>query len=187
MCFSKTAKYCFWGEEFVLEDNSMDKLMSMLNNGNIPEEMKSIISNMNSSNKEASSSSTNNNISPEAINKLMSMLNSKSNSNNGVSGTSNPTDNSKSGVSNYTNNSSESSSQSGNESNNIGIDFETIMKFKTIMDKMNSKDDPRSRLLTSLKPYLKDSRKSKVDQYIQFFNMSKIIDVFSKGNGDNKS
>ena len=60
------------------------------------------------------------------------------------------------------------------------------MKFKTIMDKMNSKEDPRSKLLISLKPYLKDSRKNKVDQYIQFLNMSKIIDTFSKSNGDGK-
>lgn len=61
------------------------------------------------------------------------------------------------------------------------------MKFKNIMDKMNSKDDPRSKLLISLKPYLKESRKSKVDQYIQFLNMSKVIDVFSKSKGDGKS
>ena len=33
------------------------------------------------------------------------------------------------------------------------------MKMKTIIDKMNTKDDPRSNLLQSLKPYLKDSRK----------------------------
>ncbi len=57
---------------------------------------------------------------------------------------------------------------------------------KNVMDKMNSKDDPRSKLLISLKPYLKDSRKNKIDQYIQFLNMSKVIDLFSKSNGDGK-
>lgn len=165
----------------------MDKLMSMINNGNIPGEMKNIISNMNSSNKETNSSNSSNSISPEAISNLMSMINSKSSSNSKSTNESNLTDNSKSEASNFANNLNENSSQNGSNSNNMGIDFETIMKFKTIMDKMNSKDDPRSKLLISLKPYLKDSRKSKVDQYIQFFNMSKVIDVFSKTNGDDKS
>ena len=32
-------------------------------------------------------------------------------------------------------------------------------------------------MIKTLKPYLKDSRKSKVDQYIQLMNMSKIIDI----------
>lgn len=68
-------------------------------------------------------------------------------------------------------------------SNGFNIDFETIMKLKSVMDKMNSKDDPRAKLLISLKPYLKDSRKNKVDQYIQFFNMSKIMGMFTNGDG----
>lgn len=78
------------------------------------------------------------------------------------------------------------SEQNNDVSNTSGIDLETIMKVKAIMDKMNSKDDPRTKLLISLKPYLKDSRKNKVDQYIQFFKMSQVIDIFSKSNGDDK-
>ena len=148
-----------------MEDNAFDKLKSMVNSGNIPENLQQILSNINSSNKNANSSSNNSGISPEAINSLMSMLNS------------------------HSNDKSESTANSNEhaEQNNSGIDFETIMKFKTIMDKMNSKDDPRTKLLISLKPYLKDSRKSKVDQYIQFFKMSQVIDIFSKSNGDDKS
>ena len=43
----------------------------------------------------------------------------------------------------------ESSSNFGN------IDFDTILKMKSIIDKMNTKDDPRSNLLQSLKhPHL---------------------------------
>ncbi len=68
----------------------------------------------------------------------------------------------------------------------MGIDFETIMKFKNIMDKMNSKEDPRSKLLISLKPYLKDNKKNKIDQYIQFLNISRVIEMFNKSNGDDK-
>ena len=162
-----------------MEENAFDKIKSMINNGNIPEDLQKIISNMNSSSK-SNDSSNNTSISPETINNLMSML-------NGSSGTPPPTGNTEGNSSERSNNSNENSKQNENNFNNMGIDFETIMKFKTIMDKMNSKEDPRSKLLTSLKPYLKDSRKNKVDQYIQFLNMSKMIDIFSKQNGDGKS
>ena len=38
-----------------------------------------------------------------------------------------------------------------------------------------------SKLLLSLKPYLKDSRKNKIEQYIGLFNMSKAMNVFGGG------
>lgn len=170
-----------------MEENAFDKIKSMINNGNIPEDLQKIISNMNSSNKGNDSSNNNASISPETISNLMSMLNSKNNNSNEAIEAPFHTDSTQSNSSERSNNSNENSKQNENNFNNMGIDFETIMKFKTIMDKMNSKEDPRSKLLTSLKPYLKDSRKSKVDQYIQFLNMSKMIDVFSKQNGDGKS
>lgn len=72
----------------------------------------------------------------------------------------------------------------GSENNSApNIDFETIMKLKTVFDKMNTKDDPRAKLLLALKPYLKESRKDKVEQYIQFFNISKAIDIFGSTSG----
>lgn len=56
---------------------------------------------------------------------------------------------------------------------------------KSIMDKMgNSKNDPRANLLLSLKPYLKESRKSKVEQYVGLLNMTKIIDVLHENGGE---
>lgn len=59
------------------------------------------------------------------------------------------------------------------------IDFETIMKMKKVMEAMNSnKNDPRANLLLSLKPYLKESRKEKIDQYIKLFGMSKAVEMF---------
>ena len=58
-----------------------------------------------------------------------------------------------------------------------GIDMSTLIKIKGIMEKMNQKkNDPRSNLLLSLKPYLKPSRQDKVDQYIQIFNMSSLLE-----------
>lgn len=111
-----------------------------------------------------------NNISPDMINNLFNMINKSSNN----------TSNSDSS-SNYG-----SSNSKDNMNENSNIDFETIMKMKKIIDAMNVKDDPRSNLLYSLKPYLNDSRKSKVDQYIQLMNMSKVIDMFSSMGGDQK-
>ena len=73
-------------------------------------------------------------ISPDMINNLASMLNNKSNNSNS---------------------SSNSQKEGTSNSSTSNIDFETIMKMKTIIDKMNVKDDPRSNLLLSLKPYLK--------------------------------
>ena len=76
------------------------------------------------------------------------------------------------------NNSNNSNTSSNNTSSN-NIYFETILKIKSIMEKINNKHDPRSNLLLSLKPYLKESRKNKIEQYIQIFNMTSIIDVLN--------
>ena len=65
------------------------------------------------------------------------------------------------------------------------IDMNTILKIKQIVEKMNEKkNDPRSNLLLSLKPYLKPSRKQKVDQYIQLFNMGSIMENFNSMGGE---
>lgn len=118
-----------------------------------------------------------NNISPDMVNNLLNMFNNSNNENDNSNSTNNNSDPQNS------NNSSTSYNQDSSV-NNSGIDFETIMRMKSIIDKMNVKDDPRSTLLQSLKPYLKDSRKSKVDQYIQLMNMSKVMDVFPFMGGD---
>jgi len=97
-------------------------------------------------------------ISPEMIDNMMSIFNN-SNANN--------------------NNNSESSASPD-------IDIDTILKMKSVIDKMNTKnDDPRSKLLQSLRPYLRETRQSKLDQYIQLMNMSKIIDILPFIGGDN--
>ena len=119
-----------------------------------------------------------NNISPDMVNNLFNMLKNSNNSQNNNSNTNFDTSNNNQYSNNFSNNSADSSSN--------GIDFETIMKMKSIIDKMNVKDDPRSNLLQSLKPYLKDSRRAKVDQYIQLMNMSKVMEIFPFMGGDNK-
>ena len=105
-------------------------------------------------------------ISPEMINNLMGMFNNNDSSNSSGQ---------------------ENNSQDTTNSSTSGIDFETIMRMKSIIDKMNIKDDPRSKLLQSLKPYLKESRQSKIDQYIQLMNMSKVMEVFPFMGGEQNS
>jgi len=39
-------------------------------------------------------------------------------------------------------------------------------------------------LLLSLKPYLKESRKSRVEQYVQLLNMTKIMEAFHETGGE---
>ena len=88
------------------------------------------------------------------------------------------------------NNLSSKQNSSNNEDTNNSpfgnIDMNTLLKMKSIMDGMNTKNDPRANLLLSLKPYLKDSRKSKVDQYMQFLNMSKLFEMMQHPGGDTK-
>lgn len=66
-----------------------------------------------------------------------------------------------------------------------GIDMATLLNLKSTMDKMNLKqDDPRSNLLYSLKPYLSPKKKDKVEQYVKFFNMSKMLGVLNLFGGE---
>ena len=72
---------------------------------------------------------------------------------------------------------SNSDSKKNNDSSSFNIDINTMLKMKSIIDAMNNqKDDPRANLLKSLKPYLKESRKEKVDQYIKIFSMEKVFE-----------
>lgn len=112
---------------------------------------------------------------PDNIQDLLKNF-STNNSNNNSSNGNNDNDN---------NNSNEANNNTSNSNNDFAssIDIETILKMKTIIDSMNKKDDPRANLLYSLKPYLRDSRKGKLDQYVNLLNMTKIADVLKKEGG----
>ena len=98
---------------------------------------------------------------------------------------------------NSNNNNSNDNSTSKKDSNNINstgnfdfnnIDMNTILKMKSIMEKMNSSNDPRSNLLYSLKPYLREERKGKVDQYANLLNFAKIAELLkNENNKENNS
>ena len=119
--------------------NIMNQINSMLQNNEIPDDIKNMINNF----KNSSSSPKN----------------EKDDKNSDTSGSSSPE-----------------------------IDINTILKMKQIIDSMNSnKDDPRANLLMSLKPYLKESRKKKVDQYVKLFGLGKAFETFNFLGGENKN
>ncbi len=101
-------------------------------------------------------------------------------------------DNIKEAINNFKNSSSNNNTNTNNKntnnSDNPEIDINTILKMKQIIDSMNTnKNDPRSNLLMSLKPYLKESRQKKVDQYVQLFGLSKAFEMFNFLGGENKN
>lgn len=143
----------------------MKNFSSLLEGKQLPENMQEILNNLKNSSENdidnnSNTNSSSNNIDPEMVNNLINM---------------------------FGNNSKENTNKTNN-SNSSNIDIETIMKMKTIIDEINNtQNDPRANLLLSLKPYLKDSRKDKVEQYIKLLNMGKVARVFNiNGGGKNK-
>ena len=156
-----------------MSDNMSDifnNIKSMMDNGNIPDDIQNMVNNLknsNNDNNENNSSNSNNvnfdsnKISPEMISNLASLLGSNSSENN--------------------------SNNNGNSQSEPSIDINTILKMKTIMESMNQKNDPRANLLYSLKPYLRENRKNKLDQYVNLLKMTKIADVMKSEKKENNS
>lgn len=156
-----------------MNSDFMNNLSNMFNSGNIPDEVKSMLNNFKANSENAHNTNNFNNSSNEN--------NTYQPSNEANSNSINPE--MLKNIMNMFNNSNNSTSNDSNSSPNI--DINTLLKMKSIMDKMNTnKNDPRSNLLLSLKPYLKESRKNKVEQYVQLFNMTKIIDAFNQNGGE---
>lgn len=81
-----------------------------------------------------------------------------------------------------------STEQSSSENSVPNFDMNTMLKMKTLIDNMNkTQNDPRANLLKSLKPYLKPSRKDKVDQYIKLFSMGKAFEILNPLGGEKKN
>ncbi len=118
--------------------NMINKINNMIKNNEIPDEIKNIVNQFNSSNDNSNNKCNNQDI-------------------------------------------------SSSSSTETDFDINTILKIKKMMDSINSnKDDYRANLLRSLKPYLKPSRKEKVEQYIQFLNIEKMLGMFNSLGGDSK-
>lgn len=145
-------------DNFNIDKNTMDKLNSMLKNGNLNDMISQIP--------------------PDALKNFSNMM-SNSNANPSTDNTDkNPT------------NTSSSNNSTNFDFNNI--DINTMMKMKAVMEKMNShSNDPRTNLLQSLKPYLRDEKKDKLDQYSKLLNMTALMELFNqndhKENSSDKS
>lgn len=177
-------------------NNLFENVKKMVDNGNIPPELQQMIKNLQyqqsndaqeqknsfqssvhqsnyttqNSSRNPNYNSENNNldinaimsqIPPDMLNNLTSMLNSNGANKN-------------------------TSNSNINSQNNFNLDINTIMKMKSIMEKMNHNDDPRANLLYSLKPYLRDSKKDKVDQYVNMLNITKIAEFMNNNENDTK-
>lgn len=145
----------------------------MAENFNIsPDMIENLVNMLNNSNKNTSiNKDDNSNITAEKNN-----LNSTSNSNkkqNNFDFSFNQNDN---------NNINTQNTNNSNNTINFGnLDFETIMKIKSIMETLNTSNDQDSNLLYSLKPYLRKSRQVKLDQYINILKISQVSKLFKKG------
>lgn len=138
-----------------LDENTMNNIKNMVDNGNLSDALSQI--------------------SPEMIEKVSSMLNSNT-----------------SGTQNTSNNTNSNNSNNSNSDNTSGFDFNdidaaTIMKITSAFGKMNDKNDPRANLLYSLKPYLRDGKKEKLDQYVNLLNVSKIANILKDDKKENNN
>lgn len=142
-----------------IDENTMKNIKNMVDNGNISDAISSI--------------------SPEMIQNFSKILSSQNNSNNdNINFNANTNTN--------TNPSNQNTNNSNNNFDFNGIDMNTIMKMSSVFQKMNNtKNDPRANLLNSLKPYLRDGKKEKLDNYMNLLNVSKIAEIMKENNTPN--
>lgn len=146
-----------------LDENTMNNIKNMVDSGNLSEALSQI--------------------SPDMIQKFSSLLNNNNNPNNNTNSSSSQNYSTASNTNNSTNNTNNNSS--GFDFNNI--DAATIMKITSAFGKMNNKNDPRANLLYSLKPYLRDGKKEKLDQYVNLLKVSKIADLLKDDKKENNN
>lgn len=155
-----------------IDNDTMNQIKNLVNGGNISDALSKI--------------------SPEMIQNFSNMMNSNG-LNNNIQNNMNQNNNQ-----NNNHNNNQNISQNGSGDNSIpnfdfsNIDMNTIMKISSAFGNMNNnKNDPRANLLNSLKPYLRDNKKEKLDSYVNLLNMSKIAEVLkntnvNKENNDNE-
>ena len=139
---------------------------------------KSVLNNNSTSSSQLSETADNKlNITPEMITQLADNLKNQTSQ-------SSSSDNTNPNTNTNTNINSNHNSSNNNFENNINLDFDTILKFKKIIESFNQKNDTRSNLLYSLKPYLRESRQKKIDQYANIFKLSGIAKILKNEKGD---
>lgn len=156
-----------------IDENTMQNIKNMVDNGNISEAIS--------------------NISPEMIQNFSKMLSNQQN--NQTQNNNSQAEQAQHSGGNNQNFNPENNNFNNNNSNNNNMNFDlnnidmnTIMKMSSILGKVNNpKDDPRANLLNSLKPYLRDSKKGQLDNYMSLLNVAKIADIMKDNNKENKN
>ena len=160
--------------------NLLNTFKNILNSSSTTPSQSSETPNTNNDN---SNNNTTLNITPEMISQLASNLKSQSFKNSSSDNINeNITTNSNSNSHSHSNH----NSSNNNYENNLNIDFDTILKIKNMMESFNQIDDNKSNLLYSLKPYLRESRQRKIDQYVNLFKLSGIVKIIKQEKGDLK-
>lgn len=149
-------------DNFNFDENSINKLKDMMNKGDLSD----VISQ----------------IPPEMIQNFSNMMSSNNTNKDSNNGNNVDTINSNNNTNNY-NTSANNTSDNGNNNFDFSkIDMNTVMKMTSVINKMNSTNDPRTNLLNSLKPYLREERKGKLEQYANFMNVAKLAELFNSEN-----
>ena len=145
-----------------MDENTMNNIKNMVDNGNISDAISQI--------------------SPEMLQNFSKMFSSTNSENSKESA----------GTQNFSNSSS-TNKNTNTTSYDSGFDFSNIdinmlSKMSSIMGKMNnSKDDPRKNLLNSLRPYLRDSKKGKLDNYMNLLNVTQIAELMKNNDKENEN
>ena len=104
-------------------------------------------------------------------------------SNHSSNSSNNSSSNSNTNNGRYSNSSSSSGSGNINNINNGSLDINTMMNIQKMMSMLNSKsDDDLTNLLFALKPYLRNQKKEKIDEYVKLFRMGKMAELWNKMN-----
>lgn len=153
---------------FNFDENMVNKIKNMVDNGNISEAMSQI--------------------SPEMIQNFSKLMN-QNNSNN-INNNNTSTQNNMNSSNINDSHTDEYKNQSNSDFSNLNLnnlDMDTMIKITSALSQISNKNDPRANLLYSLKPYLRDSKKNKLDQYAQLLNITKIADIMKNDKKENNS
>ena len=151
-------------KNFNLDENTVNNIKNLVNNGNISDAISQI--------------------SPEMIENFSKIMNNSNNQNDINNTNSSPNNN-------YNLNNNQDNSGNSNSSSTSGgfdfssLDMKTVAKITSALSSMNNKNDSRANLLYSLKPYLREGKKEKLDQYVNLLNMTKIADLMKDNNKEN--
>ena len=140
------------------------KAQKMIDNNEVPEEIKVMARNMqNSNNADASKTNLNQQNKQQVFN-----------------------DNYQAKQQSFSNNyQNRQQNFNDNNNNNSNIDMNNVMKLLNSMNLNNinfNNDDDLTRLLFAIKPYLRNERKEKVDEYVKLIKLGKMAELFNKLN-----